>query len=147
MMSGTIAKRALGSSDQNCRAVLSETMARALADTVSTAAQKELQQAATMGRPYTVALYSETRVPAKLRRFFSEKIRTLDGVVEMADDDTATEGLRRWNVVAKGNFSEKVDDLVDEIGEMDGSAYKAGRFEQHGNRLVFCVEGKCPKDI
>lgn len=147
MMSGTITKRALGSSDQNCRAVLSEAMARALADTVSTAAQKELQQAATMGRPYTVALYSETRVPAKLRRFFSEKIRTLDGVVEMADDDTATEGLRRWNVVAKGNFSEKVDDLVDEIGEMDGSAYKAGRFEQHGNRLVFCVEGKCPKDI
>jgi len=146
-ISGTIVKRAVGSSDQNCRAVLSEAMARALADNVSTSAQRELQQAATLGRPYTLALYSSARVPAKLRREFSARIKAIDGVVEMADDDNASEGLRRWTVVAKGNFSEKVDDLIDEIVEMDGSAYKAGRYEKHGNRMVFCIEGKCPVDI
>lgn len=147
MMAGTIARRALGSSDQNCRAVLSEAMARALADSVGNAAQQEIQLAATRGRTYTLALYSASRVPAKLRRYFSEKVRTLQGVVEVADDENASEGLRRWNVVATGNFGEKVEDLVDEIAEMDGSAYKAGRFEQRGNRMVFCVEGKCPAEI
>jgi hypothetical protein len=147
MMAGTIAKRALGSSDQNCRAVLSEAMARELADTVGNTAQQEIQQAATRGRMYTLALYSATRVPAKLRRHFSEKVRAIEGVVEVADDETASEGLRRWNVVAKGNFGEKVEDLIDEIAEMDGSAYQSGRFEQRGNRMVFCVEGKCPTEI
>jgi hypothetical protein len=147
MMSGTITKRAIGSSDQNCRAVLSETMARALADTVSTSSQKELQQAATLGRTYTLALYSATRIPARLRRDFSARIKTLDGVVEVSDDDNASEGLRRWTVVAKGNFGEKVDDLIDEIVDADGSAYKAARFEKRGNRMVLCVEGKCPAEI
>jgi hypothetical protein len=147
MMSGTITKRAVGSSDQNCRAVLSEAMARVLADTVSTAAQKEIQMAATQGRTYTLALYSATRVPAKLRREFSAKIKALDGVVDVLDDDNATEGLRRWNVVAKGNFGEKIEDLIDEITEAEGSAYKVARFEKRGNRMVFCVEGKCPTEI
>jgi hypothetical protein len=55
--------------------------------------------------------------------------------------------MRRWTVVAKGNFSEKIDDLIDEIVEADGSAYKTARFEKHGNRMVFCVEGKCPVEI
>lgn len=147
MMSGTITRRALGSSDQNCRAVLSETMARALADSVGNAAQQEVQRAATRGRTYTLALYSANRVPAKLRRYFSEKVSTLDGVVEFTSDETASEGLRRWTVVAKGNFGERVEDLIDEIAEMDNSAYKAGRFEQRGSRMVFCVEGSCPTEI
>jgi hypothetical protein len=146
-VSGTIVKRALGSSDQNCRANLSEAMARTLADTVGTSAQRELQQAATQGRSYTLALYSSARVPAKLRRDFSAKVKALDGVVEVNDDDNATEGMRRWTVVAKGNFSEKIDDLIDEIVEAEGSAYKAARFEKRGNRMVFCVEGKCPVEI
>jgi hypothetical protein len=147
MMAGTITKRAVGSSDQNCRANLSEAMARSLADTVSTGAQRELQQAATQGRTYTVALYSTARVPAKLRRVFSAKVKELEGVVEVADDDNASEDMRRWTVVAKGNFGEKIDDLIDEIIEADGSAYKAARFEKRGNRMVFCVEGKCPVEI
>jgi hypothetical protein len=146
-ISGTIVKRALGSSDQNCRANLSEAMARTLADSVGTSAQRELQQAATQGRAYTLALYSSVRVPAKLRRDFSAKVKALEGVVEVTDDENATEGMRRWTVVAKGNFSEKIDDLIDEIVEADGSAYKTARFEKHGNRMVFCVEGKCPVEI
>ncbi|MCC2971175.1 hypothetical protein [Massilia sp. IC2-476] len=146
-ISGTIVKRALGSSDQNCRANLSEAMARALADNVGTNAQRELQVAASRGRTYVVALYSDSRVPAKLRRDFSAKIKDAAGVVEVQADDNASEGLRRWTVVAKGNFSETVEDLIDEIAEGEGSVYKNARFEQRGNRMVFCVEGKCPVEI
>ena len=146
-VSGTIGKRALGSSDQNCRTNLSEALARSLADTVGTSAQRELQQANNQGRTYTVALYSALRVPAKLRRDFSAKVKALDGVVEVSDDSNATEEMRRWTVTAKGNFSEKVEDLIDEVIEADSSAYKAARFEKRGNRMVFCVEGKCPQEF
>jgi len=146
-VSGTINKHALGTSDQNCRSNLSEALARSLADTVGTSAQKELQQAANQGRTYTVALYSALRVPAKLRRDFSAKVKALDGVVEVNDDGNASEEMRRWTVIAKGNFSEKIDDLIDEVIEADNSAYKAARFEKRGNRMVFCVEGKCPQEF
>ena len=146
-MSGTIVKRAMGSSDQNCRAVLSDAMARALAESVGTTVQQSVQQSATRGRNYVLALHSGTRVPAKLRRVFSERVKAIEGVVEFSDDETASEGLRRWNVVAKGNFGERVEDLIDEIAEMDGSAYQAGRFEQRGNRMTFCLDGKCPAEI
>jgi hypothetical protein len=146
-VSGTIGKRAIGSSDQNCRTNLAEAMARSLANTVATAAQRELQQASAQGRTYTLALYSAVRVPAKLRREFSAKVKALDGVVEVNDDGNATEEMRRWTVVAKGNFSEKIEDVIDEVIEADNSAYKAARFEKRGNRMVFCVEGKCPQEF
>ena len=145
-VSGTIGKRALGSSDQNCRTNLAEAMARALADTVGTAAQRSLQQAATQGKTYSVALYSTLRVPAKLRREFSAKVKGIEGVVEVNDDGNATEEMRRWTVQAKGNFSEKIEDLIDDIVE-GGDGYKAARFEKRGNRMVFCVEGKCPAEF
>jgi hypothetical protein len=145
-VSGTIGKRALGSSDQNCRTNLAEAMARSLADTVGTAAQRELQQAATQGKIYTVAIYSALRLPAKLKREFSAKVKGLEGVVEVSDAENATEEMRRWTVQAKGNFSEKIDDLIDDIIE-GGESYKAARFEKRGNRMVFCVEGKCPAEF
>lgn len=145
-VSGTIGKRAVGSSDQNCRTNLSEALARQLADTIGTTAQRELQQANTQGRTYTLAIYSALRLPGKLRRDFSSKVKALDGVVEITDDGNATEEMRRWTVVAKGNFSEKIDDVIDEIIEADNSAYKTARFEKKGNRMIFCVEGKCPKE-
>ena len=86
-------------------------------------------------------------MPAKLRREFSAKVKALEGVVEVNDDGNATEEMRRWTVVAKGNFSEKIDDLIDEVIEADNSTYKAARFEKRGNRMVFCVEGKCPQEF
>lgn len=147
LMAGTVVKRAFGSSDQNCRANLSEAIARELASTIGNAAQQEIQQAATLGSSYTLDLYSASRVPAKLRRFFDAKVRALPNIVEVAEDDIATEGLRRWNVVAKGNFATEVEDLIDEIAEMDGSAYQSARFERRGNQLMFCVDGKCPTEI
>ncbi|MDB5937393.1 MAG: hypothetical protein JWQ01_4737 [Massilia sp.] len=145
-VSGTIGKRALGSSDQNCRTNLAEAMARSLADTVGTAAQRELQQAATQGKTYNVAIYSALRLPAKLKREFSAKVKGLEGVVEVSDAENASEEMRSWTVQAKGNFGEKIDDLIDEIIE-SGETYKAARFQKKGNRMVFCVEGKCPAEF
>lgn len=142
-VSGTIGKRAVGSSDQNCRTNLAEAMARSLADTVGTAAQRELQQAATQGKTYNVAIYSALRLPAKLKREFSAKVKGLEGVVEVSDAENASDEMRSWTVQAKGNFGEKIDDLIDEIIE-GGESYKAAKFMKRGNRMVFCVEGKCP---
>jgi hypothetical protein len=145
-VSGTINKRALGSSDQDCRSNLAQALAHSLADTVGTSAQRDIQQAASQGRTYSVALYSANSVPAKLRRLFSAKVKALDGVVEVNDDGNASEGMRRWTVIAKGNFAEQIEDLIDEVKEVDNSSYKTARFEKRGNRMIFCVEGKCPQE-
>lgn len=145
-VAGTIGKRAVGSSDQNCRTNLSEALARQLADTIGTTAQRELQQANSQGRTYTMAIYSALRLPGKLRRDFTSKLKALDGVVEINDDANGTEEMRSWTVIAKGNFRDKIDDVIDEIVEGDNSAYKSARLEKKGNRMVFCVEGKCPKE-
>lgn len=142
--SGTIGKRATGSSDQNCRTNLADALARSLADTIGTKAQRDLQQAAVQGTPYTVAVYSTARIPGKLRRDFEQRVQALAGVVEFGEGDNATDELRSYKVVAKGNFSTLVNDLVDEYIEADNSAYRAGRFERRGNTLMFCIEGKCP---
>jgi hypothetical protein len=142
--SGTIGKRATGSSDQNCRTNLADALARSLADTIGTKAQRDLQQAAVQGTPYTVSVYSTARIPGKLRRDFEQRVQALAGVVEFGEGDNATDELRSYKVVAKGNFSTLVNDLVDEYIEADNSAYRAGRFERRGNTLMFCIEGKCP---
>jgi len=146
-VAGTIVKRAVGTSDQNCRGNLAESMARALADTIGTKAQRDLQQAAVQGTPYFVSVYSALRVPGKVRRDFSRRMKEIDGVVEIGDGDNATEEMRTWNVVAKGNFSERVEDLVDEFKESGDAAYKDARFERRGDRMLFCIEGKCPERI
>lgn len=141
---GTIGKRAVGTSDQNCRANLAEALARTLADTIGTKAQRELQQAATQGASYVVSLYSAQKVPGKLRRDFSRRLKEIEGVVEVGDDNNATEAMRTWSIAAKGNFAERVEDLVDEFIESDNGAYKNARFEKRGNRMLFCIEGACP---
>jgi hypothetical protein len=143
-VSGSIGKRALGTSDQNCRANLAEALARTLADTIGTKAQRDLQQAATQGSGYVVSLYAANRVPGKLRREFSRRLKEIEGVVEFGDDNNATEEMRTWSIAAKGNFAERVEDLVDEFIESENGAYKNARFEKRGNRLMFCVDGACP---
>lgn len=142
--SGTIGKRASGTSDQNCRTNLADALARTLADTIGTKAQRDLQQAAVQGTPYTVSVYSTARIPGKLRRDFEQRVQALAGIVEFGEGDNASDELRSWKVVAKGNFSSLVNDLVDEYIEADNSAFRAGRFERRGNTLMFCIEGKCP---
>ncbi|HEU4851299.1 MAG TPA: hypothetical protein VFT37_03985 [Telluria sp.] len=147
LVAGAIGKSAVGTSDQNCRTNLADALARSLADTVGTGAQKELQRAAASGRTYTLALYSALKVPGKLRREFSRRVQELEGVVEFGDDNNASEEMRRWTVVAKGNFADNVENLIDEIIEADNSAYKDARFEKRGNNMVFCIEGKCPAEF
>ena len=144
-VSGTIGKRALGSTDQNCRTSLADAMARTLAETIATTAQREVQMASTRGRTYNVVLYSALRVPAKLRRDFSSRLKELPGVVEVGDDENATQEMRRWKVMAKGNFAEQVEDLIDAVAEADNSAYKNATFAKRGNNMIFCIEGKCPE--
>lgn len=146
-VAGTIVKRALGSSDQNCRGNLAEAMARDLADTIGTKAQRELQRTAMQGAPYFVSIYSALRVPGKVRRDFSRRMKEIEGVVEVGDGDNATEEIRTWNVVAKGNFSERVEDLIDEFKESGDATYQNARFERRGDRMLFCIEGKCPERI
>jgi hypothetical protein len=145
--SGTIPKRAVGTSDQDCRANLADALARSLADTIGTKAQRDLLQAGTLGAPYIVQVYSPQRVPGKLRREFERRVQELSGIVEFGEGDNATDELRSWKVVAKGNFSTQVNDLVDEYIEADNSPFRNGRFERRGNRLLFCIEGKCPEQI
>ena len=145
-VSGTIGKRAIGSSDQVCRTNLSEVLAKTLAETIGTAAQKDIQQANNLGKSYSVALYSALTIPGKLRRLFIQKLKSLEGVVEVIDDGNSSDEMRRWTVIAKGNFKDSLDDFVDEIKEADNSAYKSGLFINKGSRMIFCIEGKCPKD-
>jgi hypothetical protein len=92
-------------------------------------------------------VYSPQRVPGKLRREFERRVQELSGIVEFGEGDNATDELRSWKVVAKGNFSTQVNDLVDEYIEADNSPFRNGRFERRGNRLLFCIEGKCPEQI
>lgn len=146
-VSETIAKRAQGTSDQNCRANLADALARSVADAVGTKAQRSLQQAGAQGSPYIVSVYSAQRVPGKLRREFERRVQEIAGVVEFGDGDSATDELRSWKVLAKGNFGNLVNDLVDEYIEADNSAFRNGRFERRGNRLLFCIDGKCPEQI
>ncbi|NNG23500.1 hypothetical protein [Telluria aromaticivorans] len=144
---GTIGKRASGSSDQNCRANLADALARSLAETIGTKARRDLQQASAQGSPYVVSVYSAQRIPGKLRRDFEARIKEMTGVVEFGEGDNASAELYSWKVTAKGNFGTQVNDLVDEYIEADNSAFRGGRYERRGNRLLFCLDGKCPEQI
>ncbi len=144
---GTIGKRASGSSDQNCRANLADALARSLAETIGTKARRDLQQASAQGSPYVVSVYSAQRIPGKLRRDFEARMKEMNGVVEFGEGDNASAELYSWKVTAKGNFGTQVNDLVDEYIEADNSAFRGGRYERRGNRLLFCLDGKCPEQI
>ena len=141
----TIDKQASGSSDQNCRASLADALARSVAETIGTKAQRDLQQGSVQGNPYIVSVYSAQRIPGKLRRDFEARLKEIAGVVEFGEGDNASDELRSWKVLAKGNFGSLVNDLVDEYIEADNSAFRLGRFERRGNKLMFCIEGKCPE--
>lgn len=146
-VSDMLVKRASGSSDQNCRANLADALARSLAEAIGTKAQRELQQGETQGKPWVITVYSAQRIPGKLRRDFETRVQALSGIVEFGQGDSASDEVRSYNVLAKGNFGNVVNDLVDEYIEADGGAYRNGRFERRGNTLLFCLDGKCPERI
>lgn len=143
LASGTINKRAQGSSDQDCRANLATAMATELAQIVGNTATRELQMAATQGQSFYVTIYSKTRIPAKVRREVQEK---LQGMAEQFAEDNITDNSRTYVVQAKGNFRGKVQDLVEDMAESVGEM-KLASVKSSGNRMVICVEGSCPKDF
>lgn len=143
LASGTINKRAQGSSDQDCRANLATAMASELAQIVGNTATRELQMAATQGQSFYVTLYSKSRVPAKVRREVQEK---LQGMAEQFTEDNITDNSRTYVVQAKGNFRGKIQDLVEDMAESVGEM-KLASVKSSGNRMVICIEGSCPKEF
>lgn len=143
LASGTINKRAQGSSDQDCRSNLATAMATELAQIVGNTATRELQMAATQGQSFYVTIYSKTRIPAKVRREMQEK---LQGMAEQFAEDNITDNSRTYVVQAKGNFRGKVQDLVEDMAEAVGEM-KLASVKSSGNRMVICIEGTCPKDF
>lgn len=143
LVSGTINKRAQGSSDQDCRANLATAMATELAQIVGNTATRELQIAATQGQSFYVTIYSKTRIPARVRRDMTEK---LQGMAEQFAEDNVTDNSRTYVLQAKGNFRSKVQDFVEDMAD-SVSEMRLASVKANGNRMVICIEGSCPKDF
>jgi hypothetical protein len=141
LVTGTLNKRAEGSSDQNCRANLSTALATELAETVGNAATRELQLAATQGQAYTVTLYSESSISRRVGGPFEDGLRSLAGEVR---EDKRTESSRIYIVSAKGNdFNRRLERLLDDLGE----GMRSAEIKTAGNRVVVCIEGRCPSQF
>jgi hypothetical protein len=140
LASGTINKRAIGSSDQSCKANLSTALATSLAETIGTTAQREIQRVATQGESFQVTLYSVLKVPAKVRRSFTEQLQKMSD--EFAEGNV-TDSSREFIVQAKGNFKTKLEDAIEDMKE-GFPEMKDARVDSKGNRVVICIEGKCP---
>jgi hypothetical protein len=138
---GTLNKRAEGSSDQDCRSSLSTALATELAQTVGNAATKELQLAATQGQSYTVTLYSGVGVSRQVGGQFQDALSNL--VAGSMREDKRTDSSRVYTVSVKGgDFTRRIERLLDEMGE----GMKTAEVQAKGNRMVICLEGKCPAD-
>lgn len=142
LFSGTISKTAVGSSDQSCRANLSGALATELAEKVGATGQREIQRAGTQGQSYEVALYSVLKVPFKVKKNFSEQLQKMTD--EFTEGNT-TDTTRNFTVQAKGSFKTKVEDLMEEMRDAFPEM-KEARLESKGNRLLVCIEGKCPTE-
>lgn len=141
LVSGTLNKRAQGSSDQDCRSNLATALATELAQTIGNAATRELQLVATQGQSYTVTLYSALKINRRVGISFEEKLKEVSGNLR---EDKTTEATRTYIVQAKGaDFRRQVERMLDSLGDSMKDAEVASK----GNRLVVCIEGKCPKDF
>ncbi len=144
LISGTLGKRAQGSSDQDCRTNLATALATELAQTVGNMAAKELQLAATQGQNFYVMLYSNKRVPSGVRRSLTKQLETM---AEKYEEDNVTDTSRSFIVQAKTGFRSKLEDFLDDMIEDNKDAMKGAKMQAKGNRIVICIEGTCPKDF
>jgi hypothetical protein len=141
LVSGTLNKRAQGSSDQDCRSNLATALATELAQTIANSATRELQLVATQGQSYTVTLYSALRINRRTGVSFEEKLKEVAGNLR---EDKTTESARTYIVQAKGSdFRRQIERMLDSLGDSMKDAEVASK----GNRLVVCIEGKCPNDF
>lgn len=140
LVAGTINKRAQGSSDQDCRSNLATALATELAQTVGNAATRQLQLIAAQGQSYTVTLFSTTALSRRLGGPFEDALRSMAGNNNVREDER-TDATRVYSVAYKGgDFNRRLERVLDELGEAMRSAETAFR----GNRVVICLEGKCP---
>jgi hypothetical protein len=144
LISGTLGKRAQGSSDQDCRTNLATALATELASTVGNTAAKEIQLAATQGQSFYVMLYSAKRVAPGVRRSFTKKLETM---VEKYEEDNVTDNSRSFVVQAKTGFRSKLEEFVEDMAEENKDAMKNFKMVAKGNRIAICLEGTCPKDF
>ena len=144
LISGTVAKRAEGSIDTNCRDNLAQAMASELARIVGEEAAKDLQRAATQGRSYSVNLYSRLDIPARLRRDFRNALQKLANSPDEVIEGNSGEGKTQWTVTAKGQFKSKLEDASLDIADKFPDAAKNMAFEASGTKIYICLEGKCP---
>ena len=138
LVSGTLVKRAEGSSDQDCRSNLSTALATELAQTVGNAATRELQLLAQNGQAFTVTLYSKDRITRGIGGAFEDALRGLVGELREQSRDEAT---RVYTLSLKGgDLPRRIEKLLDSLG----AEMKNAEVQSKGNRVVVCVEGRCP---
>ncbi|MFD0668243.1 hypothetical protein ACT80S_11035 [Ramlibacter sp. MAHUQ-53] len=137
---GTLVKRADGSSDQDCRSNLASALATELAQTVGNAATRELQRLAQMGQSYTVTLFSSERITRGIGGGFEDALRELVGELR---EDRRTESTRVYTMSSKGgDLARRIERMLDKLG----AEMKNAEVQTKGNRVVVCVEGRCPAD-
>jgi hypothetical protein len=140
LFSGTLIKAATGSSNENCKAQLSQALATGLAETISTNARREVQLTATQGSSFEVTLYSVLKVPYKVKKDFVEKLQKIsDEFKDLNQTDTA----KSYAVKSKDSVKSKVEDFMEELREQYPEM-KNAIMDTKGNRITVCIEGKCP---
>ena len=142
LVSGTLGKRAQGSSDQNCMTNLATALATELAGIIGNSAAREIQLAASQGTSFYITLYSNKKIVPSIRREFTKKLESMGDTKEENTSDNA----RAWVIQATGNFKTKIEDLKDDLASAYPEAKNATMLAK-GNRLVVCLEGSCPKDF
>lgn len=143
LVSGTIAKRAEGSIDANCRDNLSQAMAIELAKIVGEEATQDLQRVARQGQSYSVTLYSRLDLPVRLKRDFKRAMEKLAVSPDEIQEGSSGDGAQQWTVTAKGQFKSKLEEVALDISDKYEEAKKLS-FESQGSKIYVCIEGKCP---
>jgi hypothetical protein len=140
LVAGTLVKRAEGSSDQDCRSNLSTALATELAQTVGNAATRELQRIARDGQAFTVTLFSAARLSRSIGGAFEDALRKMTGEVR---EQSRGEGTRVYTLSAKGgDLVRRIERVLDDLG----ADMKNAEVQSKGNRVVVCVEGRCPSE-
>ena len=142
LVSGTLNKRAQGSSDQDCASNLATALATELAATIGSSAAREIQLAASQGASFYITLYSSKRIAPNIRREFTKKLESMGD----SKEENASDNSRAWVIQAAGNFRTKIEDLKDDLAS-DFPEAKNAKMVAKGNRIVVCLEGTCPKDF
>ena len=143
LISGTLGKRAQGSSDQDCRTNLATALATELASMIGNTAAKELQLEATQGQKFYVMLYGSKKVKPAIRREF---IKQLEGISDELRDDNQTDTSWSFEVQGKSGFLRKLGEIKDDLADANQDVMKNAKLLTKGNRIVLCVDGACPKE-